>query len=233
VLQSHLCHCAYFYTLFIIYGDKSKNHVPSHVISYILLYSILLSSPVVSLSYLYLKHFSMRKRKTKVHIYTNFCIVSSWCFSTGNKFRCSKLNWNDHFLNLICSSIAWFDVLIALIIKRPSLWDITPCNPLKIADVSEENVASSLRCACYLLHSGFLYGLFFDPEGGGSMLLRNVSWLPTDHTALYPRRQDFVLHLFLYKIVDNFLWFPSTSFLTRYSSVDCVTPRSPRDRPLQ
>jgi hypothetical protein len=27
---------------------------------------------------------------------------------------------------------------------------------------------------CYLLHAGFLLGLFFDPEDGGDMFLRNV-----------------------------------------------------------
>jgi hypothetical protein len=28
--------------------------------------------------------------------------------------------------------------------------------------------------ACYLLHAGFLLGLFFGPENGGDMFLRNV-----------------------------------------------------------
>jgi hypothetical protein len=38
---------------------------------------------------------------------------------------------------------------------------------------------------CYLLHAGFLLGLFFDPEDGGDTFLRN------DYMALYPRRQNF------------------------------------------
>jgi hypothetical protein len=30
--------------------------------------------------------------------------------------------------------------------------------------------------------------LFFDPEDGGDKFLRNVGWLSTEYTALYPRR---------------------------------------------
>jgi hypothetical protein len=39
-------------------------------------------------------------------------------------------------------------------------WDLTPC--------------SKQRSACYLLHIGFLLGLFFDPEDEGDMLLQNI-----------------------------------------------------------
>jgi hypothetical protein len=42
-----------------------------------------------------------------------------------------------------------------------------------------------LEC-CF--HARFLLGLFFDPEDGDYMSLRNVRWLLTDYTALYPRR---------------------------------------------
>jgi hypothetical protein len=40
----------------------------------------------------------------------------------------------------------------------------------------------------YLLVYNFLLGLFFDPEDEGDIFLRNVGWLSTDYTALYPRR---------------------------------------------
>jgi hypothetical protein len=33
----------------------------------------------------------------------------------------------------------------------------------------------------------FLLGLFFDPEDGGDIFLRNVGEISTDYTALYPR----------------------------------------------
>jgi hypothetical protein len=41
----------------------------------------------------------------------------------------------------------------------------------------------------YHLHSRYLGRLIRRPENGGDMFLRNVGWLSTDYTALYPRRQ--------------------------------------------
>jgi hypothetical protein len=38
------------------------------------------------------------------------------------------------------------------------------------------------------IHAGFLLGLFLDPKNG-DIFLRNVGWLSTDYTVLYPRRQ--------------------------------------------
>jgi hypothetical protein len=35
-------------------------------------------------------------------------------------------------------------------------------------------VASRVCCACYLLHAGFVLGLFFDPEDVGEIFFRNV-----------------------------------------------------------
>jgi hypothetical protein len=37
-------------------------------------------------------------------------------------------------------------------------------------------------------HAGFLFGLLFSPENGADVFLRNVDWLSTDCTALYPRK---------------------------------------------
>jgi hypothetical protein len=41
--------------------------------------------------------------------------------------------------------------------------------------------------ACYLLHAGFLLGLFCDPEDGSDMF-SEMSRLSTNYMALYPRR---------------------------------------------
>jgi hypothetical protein len=45
------------------------------------------------------------------------------------------------------------------------------------------------RTASYLLQVGFWLGLFFKPEVGDTFLWID-GWLPTEHMALYPRRQN-------------------------------------------
>jgi hypothetical protein len=46
------------------------------------------------------------------------------------------------------------------------------------------------NCAYYLFYSGFLLGLFLDPEDRGYNFLRNVGWLSTDYTESYSRIQN-------------------------------------------
>jgi hypothetical protein len=50
-----------------------------------------------------------------------------------------------------------------------------------MSDINEALLAN-------FLHAGILLGLFFNPEDGSDMFLRNVGWLSTDYTSLYPRR---------------------------------------------
>jgi hypothetical protein len=54
-------------------------------------------------------------------------------------------------------------------------------------DVSEEDVASILLTTCYLLHAGFFFGFFFDPQdmfSEKSVDLRRTTWpyIPEDRT---------------------------------------------------
>jgi hypothetical protein len=64
-----------------------------------------------------------------------------------------------------------FEVLIVVVMKSSTFWDITPCNPLKVNRRFGGTCRLLPGSACYLLHAGFLLGLFFDPEDGGDMFL--------------------------------------------------------------
>jgi hypothetical protein len=70
-----------------------------------------------------------------------------------------------------CLYVVGFEVLTPVVMKSAIFWDITACSPLKV-NISEEHVT-----------------WFFDPEDGGDMFLRNVGWLSTDYTPLYPRTE--------------------------------------------
>jgi hypothetical protein len=58
-----------------------------------------------------------------------------------------------------------------MILKSAIFWDIMLWQ------------AEPVLATCF--HAGFLFGVFFGPEDGGNMFLRNVGWLSTVYMA-YP-----------------------------------------------
>jgi hypothetical protein len=79
------------------------------------------------------------------------------------------------------------DVLTTVVMKNVISWDITPYSPFR-RNISPPNSGyknnpnkmaawkqvgnAVLLGTCF--HAGILFGLFFDPEEGGDMFLRNV-----------------------------------------------------------
>jgi hypothetical protein len=72
-------------------------------------------------------------------------------------------------------------VLFSGILRRVFLW--------KSINVSE----GAEPCFLPVSH-WFPVWFFFEPEDGGEMFLRNVGWISTDYTALYPRRQEHLIN---------------------------------------
>jgi hypothetical protein len=76
-------------------------------------------------------------------------------------------------------------VFTEVIMKNSVFWNITPCSALKVKRSfggtcylhlhgQRINQARSQH-ACYLLHTSFLFGLFFNPEDGSNMFLQKIS----------------------------------------------------------
>jgi hypothetical protein len=76
------------------------------------------------------------------------------------------------------------EVLMTIVMKNSVFWDITPYSPLKVnrhfggmcilhlkRRICQASFLQEHCSACYLLHAGFLLGLFFNPEDGGDMFL--------------------------------------------------------------
>jgi hypothetical protein len=76
------------------------------------------------------------------------------------------------FCNTLKQPLSGGDATTKQIRRVLSAGDTTPCSSLKKStEISEEHIA--LLAICF--QAGFLFGLFFDPEDGGDMFLRNVS----------------------------------------------------------
>jgi hypothetical protein len=91
-----------------------------------------------------------------------------------------------------------FEVLTAGFMKNSVSWDIAPCNQLKVnrrlgdicrfhhqgRRISQTRNQRERSSAFPLVFVGLVY-----LKNWADMFLRNVGWLSTDYTALYPRRQ--------------------------------------------
>jgi hypothetical protein len=73
-----------------------------------------------------------------------------------------------------------FEVLTAVVMKSTIFLDITQCSPLKVYRCFGGTYRLYLhgrrisQATAICFYAGFLLGLFFDPEDGGDMFLRNV-----------------------------------------------------------
>jgi hypothetical protein len=99
------------------------------------------------------------------------------------------VDWSNQAYDLVSVGVvmslrvSWKNVL-----KSTIFWDITPWSPLRVNGRFGGTSPPSWGSSKPSFHPGILLGLF-GREDGGDMFFRNVGWLPTGYTALYPRRQ--------------------------------------------
>jgi hypothetical protein len=61
----------------------------------------------------------------------------------------------------------------------------------------------------------------FDPEDGGDMFLRDISWHSTDYTALYPRRESSSIYILLGCAQAVSHWLPTAAARVRSHFRSC------------
>jgi hypothetical protein len=144
------------------------------------------------------------------HIFKHF-LQTSFTSAALNKTRTNVSSIeNGTYLEYVCSfCVLEFSSLEEIIYKNMShyekhlaavkstiFWDITMCSPLKVDrrfggacrfHLQGRRISGALLSTFF--QAGFLLGVFFEPEDGGDMFLRNDGWLSRDYTVLYPRRE--------------------------------------------
>jgi hypothetical protein len=88
--------------------------------------------------------------------------------------KVKKKKMNAHYIG--------FEVLTAVVMNITIFWDITACGPLRVnrrfgtayrLHLHGRKISrAAVLATCF--HAGFLLDIFFDPEDGGDMFLRNV-----------------------------------------------------------
>jgi hypothetical protein len=109
--------------------------------------------------------------------------------SGSNKTRGNTQNVSGCLQKKRMQWIVWFEVLTAVVMKSTIFWDITPCSPL--------SVNRRFGGTCRLLFQGRRIRRVRNQRESRcqaelwlwrDIFLRNVGWLPTNYTTLYPRR---------------------------------------------
>jgi hypothetical protein len=81
------------------------------------------------------------------------------------------------------STVVGIEVLTLVVMKSPIFWDVTPCSLLENnrhfggayrLHLQGRRISQARNQHGYLLHAGFLFGLFV-PEDEGNVFLRNVA----------------------------------------------------------
>jgi hypothetical protein len=108
--------------------------------------------------------------------------------------------WVYSFLEVKLFITVGFDVLTTVVMTS-KIWDITPCSSLS-TDFSKEHIASIFRVEkiswarnqresrliVTRFHAGSLLSLFYYPEDGGDMFLRNIRWHSTNYTVFISQK---------------------------------------------
>jgi hypothetical protein len=82
-----------------------------------------------------------------------------------------------------------FEVLRAVNMKSNILCDVTPCSPVEVRRRIEQTYCLHFQVREVSQRRNRQQAELFDPNNGSSIFLRNVLGLPSDCTALHPRRQ--------------------------------------------
>jgi hypothetical protein len=85
----------------------------------------------------------------------------------------------------IVLKVVGLEILTALVMNGSIFWNIMPRYPLEVYRRFGGPVYLHI---CNMLHAVFLLSLFFDPEVGGDIFLRNFGSLSTEYMALLHRR---------------------------------------------
>jgi hypothetical protein len=113
-------------------------------------------------------------------------------------FPCSPTTGHPAlFCDMVQSSFSCVTLVLC-----ESQWEQKVWLPHSILSVYYSKFSCITCSVVFLLHSGLLLGLLFNPQDGGDMFLRNVGLLSPGRTALYPRDITFCGTI-IYSISSN------------------------------